>query len=61
VAYKKRLAKPTFVKVAKTETEEKLIANNNPNSNVYHQPIVNHSVPEPFMLTQNISLENSAA
>ncbi|CAN6221815.1 unnamed protein product [Urochloa humidicola] len=54
VASQKRLAEPTYVKVAKMDTEDKLIINNMTNSNV----------PEPFMQTQNMSfapLVNSAA
>ncbi|CAN6208391.1 unnamed protein product [Urochloa humidicola] len=54
VASQKRLAEPTSMKMAKMDTEEKLIINNMTNSNV----------PEPFMQTQNMSvapLVNSAA
>ncbi|TKW31097.1 hypothetical protein SEVIR_2G082700v4 [Setaria viridis] len=61
VASEKRLAEPTSVKVAKAGTQKKLIVNNMTNSTVYHLPVVDHSIPEPFMQTQNISLENSAA
>ncbi|CAN6214713.1 unnamed protein product [Urochloa humidicola] len=54
VASQKHLAGPTSVKVAKMDTEDKLIINNMTNSNV----------PEPFMQTQNMPfapLVNSAA
>ncbi|RCV10043.1 hypothetical protein SETIT_2G079900v2 [Setaria italica] len=61
VASDKRLAEPTSVKVAKTGTQEKLTINNMTNSNVYQHPVVDHTVPEPSVQTQNISLENSVA
>ena len=61
---KARLNFPDEVPVAKMDTEEKLITNNMTNSNADYYPVVDHTTPEPFIQTQNISsapLVNSAA
>ena len=51
---KARLNFPDEVPVAKMDTEEKLITNNMTNSNADYYPVVDHTIPEPFIQTQNI-------
>ncbi|KAG2604789.1 hypothetical protein PVAP13_4NG071300 [Panicum virgatum] len=61
---KARLNFPDEVPVAKMDTEEKLITNNMTNSNADYYPVVDHTIPEPFIQTQNIPsapLVNSVA
>ncbi|RLM55908.1 ethylene-responsive transcription factor 1-like isoform X3 [Panicum miliaceum] len=62
VASHKRLAEPNSVEVP--NTGEKLITNNMTNSNADHYLVVDHTIPEPFIQTPNMSsapLVNSAA
>jgi EREBP-like factor len=62
VASQKRLAEPNSVEVP--NTGEMLITNNMTNSNADHYPVVDHTIPGPFIQTPNMSsapLVNSAA
>ncbi|CAN6208392.1 unnamed protein product [Urochloa humidicola] len=55
---------PDEAPVAKMDTKEKVTINNMANSNAYQSPVVDHTIPEPLMQTQNMSfapLVNSAA
>jgi len=61
---KAKLNFPDEVPVAKMDTEEELITNNMTNSNADYYPVVDHTIPEPFIQTQNIPsapLVNSVA
>ncbi|KAG2610064.1 hypothetical protein PVAP13_4KG096000 [Panicum virgatum] len=51
---KAKLNFPDEVPVAKMDTEEELITNNMTNSNADYYPVVDHTIPEPFIQTQNI-------